>query len=107
MVDRARARDGEHDGRAPQKPGELDVVLADYETPGDGPHAGRVATEREIRHERDPLALAEVDDAVVAALGDVVAVLHGGDRHDPAGSLDLLDGHLGDPHMTDRATVDV
>ena len=45
--------------------------------------------------------------SIVLALGDVVAVLHGGDGHDPPGSLDLLDADLGDPDMADDATVDV
>ena len=75
---------------------------------GGGGHAGTaVAAQREVGHERDPLALAEVDDVLVSPLGDVVVVLHGGDRHDPAGLLDLLDAHVGEPDVADRAAVDV
>ena len=66
-----------------------------------------LATQRVVRHERDAFALAEVDDVVVLAVPDVVAVLHGGDRHDLAGALDLLDAHLGEADVADRATVDV
>jgi hypothetical protein len=65
------------------------------------------ATQREVRHERDPFALAEVHDVVVPALVEVVAVLHGGDLHDPAGPLELLDAYLRDPDVADRATVDI
>ena len=61
-----------------------------------------VAAQREERHEHDPLALAVVDDVVVPALGEVVVVLHGRDRHDPAGALDLLDAHLRDADVADR-----
>src|SRR5829696_4163222 len=94
VLDRQRARDRQHDGRAPQEPGELVRV-------------GAVPAQRVVRHERDPFALAVVHDVVVAAVGDVVAVLHGRDRHDPAGLLDLVHGDLGDPHVADRAAVDV
>ena len=71
------------------------------------PGRNRLSAQREVRHERDPLALAEVDDLVVPAVGEVVAVLHGGDRHDLAGALDLLHADLGDADVADRAAVDV
>ena len=46
---------------------------------------GPRTVQREVRDERDPFALAVVDDVVVLALGEVVVVLHRGDRHAPAG----------------------
>jgi hypothetical protein len=70
-------------------------------------HARSAATQRVVRHERDPFALAEVHHIVVPAVGDAVAILHGGDLHHPAGPPDLRHAHLGEPDVADRATVNV
>ena len=66
-----------------------------------------IAAQREVRHERDRFALAEVDDILVFALADVVTVLNRRDRDDPTGLLDLLHADLGETYVPDRATVDV
>src|SRR5688572_10684824 len=86
VLERQGARNGQDDRGAPYQPGELDAGIA-------------VPAQREVGDECDPLLLAEVDDVVVPAVGDVVAVLYGGDRHDAASLLDLLNADLGHPDV--------
>src|SRR5262245_34577840 len=61
--------------------------------------------EREVRDEDDPLRPAVVDDLVVGAVGEAEAVLYCRDGHDPAGALDLVDGHVGDADTSDLAAL--
>ena len=66
-----------------------------------------VAAQREVRHEHDLLLGAVVDDVLVPAVGEVVAVLDRRDRHDLTRPLDLLDADLGNSHVPDLASIAV
>ena len=63
------------------------------------------AGQRGPRDEADPVLLAVVDHVVGAPLAEVVLVLHADHRHDPAGRLDLFDGHLGQADLGHLALV--
>ena len=62
--------------------------------------------EREPRDEPDAVGLAVVEHGLALAVGQVVEVLHGGDRHDRPGRLDLLHRHLGQADVAHLALVD-
>src|SRR5215216_2241630 len=104
--ERERARDRQHRGGAPEEPCERDLRGGRTVLPGDLlERPASVAPEREEGHEHQPLAGAVVHHLVVLAFGEVVAVLHGDDRHDLPSPLDLLDPDLGDADMPDRPLV--
>src|SRR5207237_3129264 len=93
---------------APERPRELDLRGSRLVSSGDFFNGGPAATaQREEGHEHDVFPCAVVDDRLVFALGDVVVILDGGDRHDLAGSLDLVDRDLGDADVPDLAAVAV
>src|SRR5262249_43321444 len=48
---------------------------------------------------------AVIDDVVRSALGEVVAVLDGGDRHDLPGALDLVEADLREADVPDQAAA--
>jgi hypothetical protein len=52
-------------------------------------------SQREPRDERDPISLAIVDDIVLFAIGETVAVLHRHDRHDFPRALDMFHCDIG------------
>src|SRR5205085_5359787 len=66
-----------------------------------------VAAQREEGNEDDAFAGAVVDDVVVPALGEVVLVLDGDDRHDPSTPFDLVDPDLGEADVPDLPAVAV
>jgi hypothetical protein len=74
---------------------------------GDLGERSGIAVQRVEGHEHDALDGAVVDDVLVRALGQVVTVLDSGDRHDPAGLLDLVDPDLADADVPDLAVVHV
>ena len=99
--DRLRARDREHHGRAVQQPGQGHLGrgrpgLGDDRRPWPVRPRQRTRRHREPRDEPDALGLAVVQQVVRGLVGQVVQVLHGDHRHDPAGLLQLVDTHLGE-----------
>src|SRR2546429_66705 len=80
------AGDEDHRGRAPQQPGQRDLLRGRAEPGGHAVQRRRLergeAAEREIRGVGDALGRAPVDQGVVASVGEVVEVLHGDDGCD-------------------------
>src|SRR5439155_4506264 len=72
-----------------------------------GEWAAAVAAQREEGDEHDAFVREVVDDVLVPALREVVLVLDGGDRHDLAGPLDLVDLDLGESDVPDLPAVPV
>src|SRR6266566_3748940 len=108
VLERQRPRDRQHRRRAPEKPRERDLHWRRAVARGDlFDGATAVAAQREEGDVDDVLPLAVVDDFLVLALREVVVVLDGGDRYNPAGSLDLVDRDLGDADVPDLAAVAV
>ena len=106
--EREGARDGQHRRGTLQEPSQRDLGPGRAASLGDlGKRGAPVAVEREVGNEHDALAGAVVDDVLGRALGEVVVVLHRGDRDDPTGPLDLLDPDLGEADMPDLPGVHV
>src|SRR6478672_4849929 len=63
--------------------------------------------QREVGNEDDVLPFAVVDDRLMLALGEAVVVLNCGDRHDHAGSLELVDRDVGHSDLPDLSVVAV
>ena len=80
-----------------QQPGERDLARASrsWRSAASASGAARLGEvaggEREPRDEADALLLAVVEHVLGRAVGEVVDVLHRGDREDLLGGLDLLD----------------
>src|SRR4029079_4260500 len=103
-LDAARPRDGKKDGRAPEQPGERDLMRR--EDGASAPRAQRgvsrhapvmmVAAHGAIGDERDAVAAAEIDDPVLEAdaAGHVAEALHAGDRRDLLRRPDLRRVHV-------------
>ena len=110
MLDLRRPRDRQDHRGAVEQPGERDLARRRVWCSARlgerrallGELAGR---EREPGDEADALALAEVDDLVGVAVGDVVAVLHRRHRDASRDPLDLLDRYLGEAEVADLALV--
>jgi len=104
--DAGGAGDGEHDGRAPEEPGEGELGWSDLQVRGGASEgafrAGQLTgAERKPGNETDVGAFAEFEDAFGGAVGDAVAVLHGDDGNDFLRVLDLLDADFGETDVLD------
>src|SRR3954469_14878340 len=89
MLDVEGAGDRQHDRRALQQPGELDLMRRRSGLLGDLIDRGTVAPpQREEGDEEDLPLGAVVHDLVPLARAEVVLVLNGGDRHHRLGELD-------------------
>src|SRR5690348_14891313 len=80
------AGDEDHRGRAPQQPGQRDLLRGRAEPGGQAVQRRRLewgeAAQREVGGVGDALGCAPVDHRVVAPVRHVVEVLHGDDRRD-------------------------
>ena len=93
--DGRRARNGEHDGRTGQQPGEDDLGGGRGQLGSHRLDLAVLVRERPPGQERDAQAGARLQDRFVGAVDDVVAVLDGGYPGDRAGLLQLVDRDLG------------
>ena len=108
MVERERPGDREHERGALQQPRQRDLALRQAALQSDLRQSRRRnAPERKERHEHDPLARAVIEDLLMPPLRQAVVVLHGGDRQQLSGPLDLLDAHLGQADALDDSAVAV
>ena len=108
MVDGERPRDREHRRRAREQPRERYLLGRGAMAVGDLGDRGRIgAAQRKERDERDPLLGTVVDDLLVRALRQVVAVLDRRDRDDLAPALELLDADLREPDVPDLTAIAV
>src|SRR3954471_3025851 len=62
----------------------------------------RSGRERKPRNEREPLALTVIHFCVPLPIRHIVEVLDRYDWQDLAGLLDLVHGHLGEPHVANQ-----
>ena len=110
MLDRTGAGNGQHDRGALQQPGKghlcrrAVVAGRNLRERAVGCDEGAVA-EREPRNESDALLGAVVEQRLALAQARVEEVLHRDDRHDPARSLELGDGHLRESDVANEPLV--
>src|SRR5690242_13998238 len=93
MFDRGSTRDGQHNGRSPQEPGQR--YLRRARTVGLGDTAkhfsgNSACSQWEPRNEGNSIALTIIDYVVPFTVRKAIAVLHGHDGDDFACSLDVL-----------------
>src|SRR3982075_1469334 len=106
VLQRERPRDRQHDRGTAEEPRERDLCGRCAVSRGDlCDGATAVTAQRKEGNEDDVLPRPVVDNRLVSALGEVVVVLDGGDRHDSAGSFDLVDRDLRDANVQDLAAV--
>ncbi len=60
-------------------------------------------TERSPGEESDTVLLAVINDEVGFTISETVTVLYRNNRHDSAGALNVLAGHIGESYMTNLA----
>src|SRR5579859_3666709 len=102
MLDGRRSGDGQDHFRTLEQPCQGDLQRSCIETGCNSLDSVMRLfrlTEWSPRKESDVVLLAVIDDEIGFAVGEAIAVLHGDDGHDPAGSLDVFASHIGERYM--------
>ena len=109
MLDRGCAGDQQNVGRAMKKPGECDLHGSGLQRRRDCVERrglqGSESSQREERHIGDALGCEVVDEGVIAALGDVVEILHADDLGDRLRLCQLRGSDVAEAEMANQALM--